>query len=112
MLPSSRLPTAIIQKGLTAKGTFKTWYQNEEFIAKTRNTTPQALRINSRGAQIGSTGIYNTFQITFPAVYYNSFQTNIAQDAIIENNVTFDAYYDTTTGMEVEILFVTDVSTY
>lgn len=112
ILPSNRFPTALIQKGLQCKGSFKTWHQNEEFMQKTRETTAQALRILSKGNVIGSTTIYNQLQFTFPSVFFNPFQTNVQNDAIVEDSVNFDAYYDSTTGSEVEVLYVTDVTSF
>ena len=108
---ADRFPATLIQKGLTSKGTFKTWYQNEELVAKTRTNTPQALQITTQGDQIGTTGVYNTLQITYPAIQFAPLQTNIAPDAIIENAVTFDGYYSSS-GFEVYCLYITDVSSF
>ncbi len=111
-LPKDRFPSAIIQKGLTAKGSFKMYYQNEDFYKLLRLNTKQAFRIRAVGDLIGATGMNNEAWFELPNIQLDPFQTSIAKDAVVEQAVPFTAYYDSVRGYAVRAVLITDVASY
>lgn len=109
---AARFPTAILQKGLTSKGSFKIFHQDENWMSKARQTLTQALRILATGGQIASTGINYSVSFTFSDVRFKPFQTELAEDAIIEDAVSFEGFYNATAGYQTYVLLITDVSSF
>lgn len=106
-----QFPAALLQKGLQASGTFKAYYQDEDFMRLQRTHTAQALRIKTLGDLITGT-LYNEIRFTFPQVQFDPYETNISTDDIVNEEVPFTAFYDTTTGYSARGLLINDVSSY
>lgn len=106
-----QFPTALLQKGCRVNGTFKSYYQDEDFYRLLRTHTAQALRIQSIGALITGT-LYNEIRFTLPSVQFDPYQTNIATDDIVNEEVPFSGFYDTTTGMIARGVLLNDVASY
>jgi|GEM_PF-7087804 len=111
-LPKDRFPAAIIQKGLTAKGSFKAYYKDETYYRLLRLNTQQAFSIACTGKAIGVTALNYEIDFIFPNVQFDSFQTSIAKDAVVNQAIPFTAYYDSTTGELAELLLINDVASY
>lgn len=107
-----RFATALLLKGLTAEGSFTAFYNDEDFYALLRSDTAQALRIKSSGDQIGTSGIYNEIQFTLPETHFDPYQTNLSQDEIMNEEVPFQGFYNTTAGYFTRAILVNDVTAY
>lgn len=107
----NRFPTALIEKGTIGNGTFKSYYQDEGFMRLARLNTQQVFRIRSQGALITGT-LYNELWFTFPHTQLKPYQTPIAQDAVVDEDIPFDFYKDTTTGYFARAVLINDVSSY
>lgn len=108
-----RFPAALIQKGLSGKGTFKAFYQDEgQFVNKMRANTAQAFRIKALGGAIGSTGINYEVRFTFPNVQFYPFDTNMGKDIVVEQAVPFEVFKGATEGYTARVLIVTTVTSY
>lgn len=106
-----QFPTAILQKGVRGNGTFKAYYQDEDFYRNLRTHTAQAFRIKTLGDVITGT-IYNQLWVTFPEVQIDPYQTNISTDDIIDEEVPFSAFYNTTYGHMTRSLIVNTIASY
>lgn len=110
-LLKDRFPTALIEKGHAASGTFKMYYQDEDYERLSRLNTAQVLRIKSVGDVV--TGLlYNELWFTFPAVQLKTHETNIAQDGVVDEDIPFEAFMDTTTGYFARAVLINDVTSY
>ncbi len=108
----NRLPSAILAKGFTADITSKAFYQNENFMALSRQNIPQGVQLTMQGTLIASTGIPNLLIFEIPKGQIEPFDTNLANDAIIDQALTFTAYYDSTTATGARMYLINDVATY
>lgn len=111
ILLADRFPAAVIQKGLTGKGTFKAYYQNEVFISQDRLNTPQAFRIKSMGTPITAT-LSEEVRWTMPQVIFDPFQTPIGKDNVVDNAVPFQMYKSPTSGHAARVLLVNTITSY
>lgn len=109
---SNRFPTALLQKGLTANGSFALYNQDEGFIRHLRLTTAQAAKLQCTGGQIGATGIYYQLQIIFPEVQFDPYQLSLSQDDLVNEEIPFSAFCNTTAAYSVQILLVNNVTVY
>ena len=109
---NARFPAALIQKGLSAKGSFTCYYQDETFYALLRANTAQAFRIKAVGANIGVTTIPFEVRFTFPQVIFMPFQTNVTNDKVVEQTIPFQVYTDATQGYYARVLLVTTTSSF
>lgn len=106
-----QFPTALLMKGLQASGTFKAYYNDEDFMRLLRTHTAQALRIKTLGALITGT-LYNEIRFTFPEVQFDPYETNITTDDIVNEEVPFTSFYNTTVGYSVRAALINDVASY
>lgn len=105
-------PCEVLQKGFDVSGEFKTLYRDESFMRALVQNAQQALRFQTDGAQIGSTGINNLLRVDLPDVRLNAYDTNITVDELVEQEIPFSAYYDDTEGHLAEVLVVNNVTSY
>lgn len=110
-LMKDRFPSAILEKGCTGSGTFKAYYNDEDFMRLSRLNTAQAFRIKSTGDVITGT-LYNMIWFTFPQVQLDPYQTNLATDKIMDEEIPFTAFYDSTAGYLTRGVLINDVSSY
>lgn len=110
-LMKDRFPSAVLEKGHVGSGTFKAYYNDEDFMRLQRLTTPQAFRVKSTGDLITGT-LYNQIWFTFPAVILEPYQTNLAEDKIIDEDIKFTAFNDTSTGYFTRSVLINDVAAY
>lgn len=111
ILFKDRFPTALIEKGTIGSGTFKAFYQDEDFIRLSRLTTAQAFRIRCFGDVIAGT-LVNEIWFTFPQVQLDPYQTNMANDAVVDEDVPFTAFYNSTVGYLSRAVLINDVTSY
>lgn len=110
-LLKDRFAAHLLQKGCTVNGTFKAYYADEGRLRNMRTNTAQALRIKMVAGLI-STGLYYEFWMTLPEVQFKPIQTNFAQDAIIDEEVEFDAFYNSTNAALAKCLLVNTITSY
>jgi len=63
----NRFPKTLLQKGLQASGQFTKYYNDETKYSKLRRNTPQAMRFDTYGDEIGSTDIRNQIRFSYPS---------------------------------------------
>lgn len=110
-LVKDQFPSALLEKGNTGSGTFKAYYNDEDFMRLQRLHTARAFRIKSTGALITGT-LYNQIWFTFPEVQFDPYQTNITTDEIVDEEVPFTAFYNSTVGYLSRAVLINDVSSY
>lgn len=109
---ANRMPSDILQKGFTGSGSFKLHNENEDFYRHYRLNTDQAIRLALTGTQIGSTGIYHQFACTYAQIQFDPYDLNLTSDDILEEEVPFTSFYNTTEGWSVQLLLVNDTASY
>lgn len=109
---ADRFPQHIIQKSLEISGTLTTKYENEEFMKFQRDTAKLVVKFQTLGANIGSTTIPYELRFLFPNTRLNPYQNNITQDDIVNDELEFTAFYDSTTASMGRVLLVNDVASY
>ncbi|MEE8151282.1 MAG: hypothetical protein V3T43_06160 [Nitrosomonadaceae bacterium] len=108
----NRMPTDLLQTGFTASGSFKLHNENEDYYRSLRLNTAQSVRLTTTGNQIASTGINFQLIVTYTEVQFDQYQTSIATDEIINEEVPFTSFYNATAGFSVQIILVNDIATY
>lgn len=108
----NRFPKTLLQKGLQASGQFTKYYDNENKYSKLRRNTPQAIRFDSYGDEIGSTDIRNQIRFSYPSVQFDPYQTNITEDELVNEEVPFTAFYSSSSLFTVKALLINDVASY
>jgi len=107
-----RFPSALLQKGIAANGTFELYYVSEEFMDFARRNNAAALKLVALGQTIGSTTVKNRLEISFPQIQLGDFDTNITIDDIINQSIPFEAFYDSTEGCICSVLIVNNITSY
>lgn len=110
-LLKDRFAAHLLQKGVMVNGTFKAYYADEGRIRNMRTNTAQALRIKMVAGLI-STGISYEFWMTLPEVQFKPIQTNFAEDAIIDEEVEFEGFYNSTNAALAKCLLVNTITSY
>ena len=105
-------PYTLIQKSVEANGTLNSYYQNESLYQHLRDVTVRALQMKTVGAQIGSTGMYNELRVWVPNTRFQPYSTSIEQDNVVNEEVPFAGFYDSTAGFLARALVVNDVTSY
>lgn len=107
-----RYPSALLQKGIAANGSFDLYYTNEKFLDYARRNAVSALKLVSLGAVIGSTTVKNRLEIAFPQIQLGDFDTNVTVDDIINQSIPFEAFYDSTEACICSVLIVNNITSY
>ena len=107
-----RFPTANHLKGLHVEGSLKQAYANPTFIDRMRNGTETCLHVVTLGAVIGATTLYNTIDLRIGRLVFEPFNPAIEEDALLDLNMSFQAYKDDTSGFTAKMLAINDVASY
>ena len=105
-------PTDLIQKGVDVSGNFTTLYRNEKFIEVLRTQAERFMTFDFTGVEIASTGRNNQFKIYLPKVMYNSFNTPVTVDDLVEQGIDIVAFYSSTSGYQAQVLLINNITTY
>lgn len=109
---ADRFPSDLLEKGFTASGSFTLHNENEDFYRHLRKNTDQAIELYTRGNQIGSTGLHYGLYVQFANIQLTAYDLTIGQDDIINEEVPFESYYDSTAGYSVRMLVINDTASY
>lgn len=109
---AGRYPCANHLKGFSGEGTLNRAYTNVSFLDRLRNATQTALQIYHVGDQIGSTGVYYKLDWRMPKCILQAWNPAIEDDALLDEEMPFMFYRDTTAGYTAKALLVTDSTSY
>lgn len=111
-LVSSRFPTANHLKGFNGGGTIRKAYADMTFLDRMRNGTETALQVRHTGDQIGATSVYYTLDVRMPRCIFDPWHPPLGNDALLDEDMAFTFYKDSTAGYGAKALLVTDVTAY
>lgn len=109
---ADRMPSAILQKGLTGSGSIKLYYQNENFLRFLRTNVANAIKFVAEGQAIGATTILYTLKAYLPEVQFDNFDTNVDVDKLVDLDMPFKTFYNATSGYEMKLLLVNNITSY
>ncbi len=109
---SDRFPSAILQKGLEASGSIKLYYQNEDFFRYLRKNTAAAVKFVAEGQAIAATTLLYTLKVYMPEVQFDSFDSNVDVDSLVDSEMPFKTFYNTSGGYEVKMFLLNDIASY
>lgn len=107
-----RFTSALIQKGLDISGRFLKFYTSESFMYYYTRDVAMGLRTTMVGSEIGSTDLYYTLRIDLPEIQLVQHDTLITRDDIVNEDVPFEALYNSTDGNGASFLLINDIATY
>lgn len=107
----NRFPSALLHKGITATGNFTLYNQDEGFMQIARENRAQAIKIRSIGTAV-VTNKNHQLEFILPNIQFGSYNQNISQDDIVNENVPFDAFHDETEGYISQVLLVNGIASY
>lgn len=105
-------PTANHLKAFTGNGTLRRAYSDMTLMDRMRNLTQTALQVRHTSDQIASTGVYETLDWRLPYVVFGPFHPPLAEDALLDEEVPFDLFRESTAGYSAKALLVNAVTTY
>ena len=109
---AGRFPAALHLKAFKAAGKLKRAFLDNIFIDRLRNGSQTALQVRHTGDQIASTGLYHTIDWRIAFGILQAFNPPLGTDEVVNEDVSFDAYKDTTSGYTAKILTVNSVASY
>lgn len=109
---ADRFPSDILQKGFTANGSFTLHNENENYRSLLRKNTTRAIELDTQGGVIGATTFNYELKVLFTNIQFQANDLPLSADDIVNEEVPFDSYYDTTAGHCARILLVNDITSY
>lgn len=108
----NRFPAKTFLKGLTGTGKINRTYTDMIYLDKLRNGTATALQIKHQAGQIGATIQYYTLDWRVPKAIFQSFNPSISEDDLLNQEMAYDMYYDSTSGYFHKCLLTNDIASY
>lgn len=108
----NRFPAKTFLKGLTGTGKINRTYTDPTYLDKLRNGTSIAFQIKNQAGQIGSTIQYYTLDMRVPKALFTPFNPSISEDDLLNQEMVYDMYYDSTSGYFGKCLLVNDITSY
>lgn len=109
---SDRFPSAILQKGLEGGGSIKLYYRNEDFFRYLRKNVAGAVKFVAEGQAIAATTLLYTLKVYMPEVQFDSFDSNVDVDSLVDSEMPFKTFYNTSGGYEVKAFLMNDIASY
>ena len=107
----NRFPSKNFEKGLKGTGKLKKVYTNDTFMERLRNTLQFSLQVVMQGDLIGSTTIRYGLDLRMPAVILDPYDTNIKEDALLDQDMPFTMFYNSTSGYFQKAILVNNIAT-
>jgi len=107
----NRFPSANFLKGLTGEGKINRTYTDMTYLDKLRNNTQVSLQISHQGSLITSS-LYYRLDWRTPNAIFDAFNPNLGDDDLLEQEMPFKFYYDSTQGYIHKALLVNTTSSY
>lgn len=107
-----RFPAKNFLKGLTGTGKINRTYTDQTYLDKLRNGTASAFQIKHQAGAIGSTIQYYTLDFRVPKAIFQAFNPSISEDDLLNQEMSYDMYYDTTSGYFHKCLLTNDIASY
>lgn len=108
----NRFPAKHFLKGLTGEGKMNRTYTDPTYLDRLRNGTSTAIQVKHTGNLIGSTTFNYALDWRTPKAIFKPFNPSLSEDDLMAQEMTFDMYYDTTSGFFQKALLITDVTVY
>lgn len=109
---AGRFPTANHLKGFSGTGSIKRAYPDMTMLDRLRNQTQTALQIRFTGDVIGATSLYYTLDFRVPDLRFNPFHPPLDSDNVLDEEIEFSFYRDSSVGYTAKALLVTDITAY
>lgn len=109
---AGRFPAKNHLKGFMGNGTLRRAYLDQNFLNRLRNTTKTSLQVAHTSDQIGTTGVYYQLDWRLPNCIFQPWQPPMDTDALLDEEMPFDFYRETSPAYTAKALLVTDVTTY
>jgi len=108
----NRFPAKHFLKGLTGEGKINRTYTDPTYLDRLRNGTATGIQVKHAGNLIGSTTFYYTLDWRTPKAIFKPFNPSLSEDDLLNQEMEYDMYYDSTSGYFHKALLITDVTTY
>lgn len=108
----NRFPANNYLKGLKGNGKLKKVYVDMIWLDRVRVNRPFALQVVHNADQISSTGIYYTLDLRAPTIILNAFNPKIEEDALLDQEMPFTMFDNTTSNYFHKALLVNDITSY
>lgn len=106
-------PVAVLQKGYDAKVKVEQYMQDPQWLNYTRSRTGLATKMTLRSGNMdAATEGYELLTIETPEAYIKGHNYDLGNDAIVDEKLDFDCYYNATSGFVSRITLVTTVSAF
>lgn len=108
----NRFPSKNHLKKFTGEGSVMKAYFDPTFLDRMRSSSQLAWHFQHIAEQIASTGVYYTLDIRVPNTVMRAHSPSFENDAVLDEEMEFEIYRETTAGYSAKILLVNDVSSY
>lgn len=107
----NRFPAKNFLKGLTGEGKFNRTYTDMSYIDMLRKSTSVAAAIQHIGSEI-STNINYRLEWRVPSFVFDAFNPSMADDDLLDQEMSYKTYYNSTSAFEHKVLLVNTTSSY
>lgn len=109
---AGRFPAKNHVKGFMGNGTLRRAYLDQNFLDRLRNATKTCLNIVHTGDMIGATNVYYKLDWRLPNCIFQPFQPAMDTDALLDEEMPFDLYRETSPAYTTKVLMVNDATSY
>lgn len=108
----NRFPSKNHLKKFSGEGTIRKAYLDQTFLDRMRNSTQTSWHFVHTAEQIGATSFYNTLDLRVPFSVLRAHNPSFEQDALLDEEMEFEIYRDSSAGYSAKALLVNDTSSY
>jgi len=109
----NRFPASNYLKGVKGSGKLHKVYTDMNFLDRLRKNRSMSLQVVHTGDAI-SASITNQFVLDLraPSIVFDAFGVNIEEDALLDQEIPYTMFYNSTSGFFHKALLVNDISSY
>lgn len=108
----NRFPAKNHLKKFAGSGKLKKAYLDQTFLDRMRNSTLTSLQVRHQADLIGATSINYLLDWRIPELVFKPWNPSMESDALLEEDMAFELYRNTTSGYSAKALLVNTVSSY
>lgn len=108
----NRFPSKNHLKKFTGEGSVQKAYLDQTYLDRMRASTQTAWQFQHVADQIGSTSFYHTFDVRVPYSVLRPHNPTFENDTVLDEEIEFEIYRDTSAGYTAKALLVNDTSSY
>lgn len=108
----NRFPSNIYLKGVKGSGKLHRIYIDMTWLDRLRTNRAMTYQLVHQALQIGSTGVYFSLDFRCPKFILDAFSPTIDEDSMLDQQMPYTMFNDTTSGYFFKALLLNDIASY